>query len=186
VRANDGRQRATAFARGSVAPPNLASGRENDDEAAKTKETRGSSRLGRVGDSGAARTMRSITSPSTRRSRASSLRRGEERGKVSGGVSVCGGAVHVGRGNLIHFSCAPARGRDGTTRENRVAASCAETRIVPRELAERFVVRLRAARHRRARRTLPAAPLRSTSKSLTKVRGKSKCYGQTVYKYFTI
>ena len=57
--------------------------------------------------------MRSITSPSTRRSRASSLRRGEERGKVSGGVSVCGGAVHVGRGNLIHFSCAPARGRAG-------------------------------------------------------------------------
>ena len=57
--------------------------------------------------------MRSITSPSTRRSRASSLRRGEERGKVSGGVSVCGGAVHVGRGNLIHFSRAPARGRAG-------------------------------------------------------------------------
>ena len=26
---------------------------------------------------------------------------------------MCGGAVHVGRGNLIHFSCAPARGRAG-------------------------------------------------------------------------
>lgn len=113
--------------------------------------------------------MRSITSPSTRRSRASSLRGGGGRGKASGEVSVCRG---VPSDAYISFSLRAARGRDGTTRENRVAVSCGETGIVPRELTERFVVLRRAARHRRARRTLPAARLRSMLKSPLNTREK--------------
>jgi len=109
--------------------------------------------------------MRSSTSPSTRRSRASSLSRENGRRRASGEVSVCRvGAVQSDR-KLI-FSRRAACARPKRRRLASVASSRddAEGRSIPRELEECLVVRRRAARHRScAAEHWPAACTRRNS-----------------------
>jgi hypothetical protein len=112
---------------------------------------------------GAARTMRSITSPSTRRSRASSLRGGGRRGKASGEVSVCRGVpCTVRRVNLI-FPASRARPRRDDPRESR-----------------RGVVRGDRDRTSRARGALRGAPACRTPSSCAPntARGTTTQYAQ--------
>jgi hypothetical protein len=143
-----------------------ASSRENDDEEGGDEinerdtwllEARASRGLG------AARTMRSITSPSTRRSRASSLRGGGGRGKASGEVSVCRGVpCTVRRVNLI-FPASRARPRRDDPRESR-----------------RGVVRGDRDRTSRARGALRGAPACRTPSSCAPntARGTTTQYAQ--------
>jgi hypothetical protein len=113
---------------------------------------------------GAARTMRSITSPSTRRSRASSLRGGGRLGKASGEVSVCRGVpCTVRRVNLI-FPASRARPRRDDPRESR-----------------RGVVRGDRDRTSRARGALRGAPACRTPSSCAPntARGTTTQYAQS-------